>query len=78
MVLASKCSSKGENCPILSLRTRVNTTEPELFKEITRTNQGMIRRDNEWFPVTGTVTFAAADLTLKPYYRVSFVVVWSD
>ena len=73
----SKCSSKGENCPILSLRTRINTTEPELFKEITRTNQGMISRDNQWFPVTGIVTFSAADLTLKPYYRVSMVRVRS-
>ena len=69
----SKCSSKGENCPILSLRTKINTTESEIYKEVARTNQGSILRDNEWFPVTGMVTFTAADLTLKPYYRVRSV-----
>lgn len=71
----SACASAGQYCPYIGLRRRNKTTDAEVRQEIARGNQGVIPRDDEWFSISGMVTFTEDDRASEPYYRVSISAV---
>jgi hypothetical protein len=75
---ASACASMGKACPAISFLRKNLRTSAVTHQHIAHTNKDMIPHENEWFPVTGIVTFSADDLVAQPYYRVSIFAACND